>query len=137
MCCTVGAGSFLDNSDKSSLSHQKKNANRNSRASSQQTKEKTTSTVESNNKVIPVPPIITNPTELDNLSNPTNPDVAAVKASTPTPTNTNYNNNNNNNNNNINTTEPDHDESSTSPISLPPQTSPVVSYHLYFLFIFY
>ncbi|KAL9548611.1 hypothetical protein MBANPS3_005606 [Mucor bainieri] len=129
LCCTVGAGSFLDNSDKSSsLSQQKKHANRNSRASSQQTKEKTSSSpVESsNNKVIPVPPIITNPTELDNLSNhptlPADPTAAAaVKTSTPTPTTpTNYNNINN-----TNTTDPDLDESSTSPISLPPQTSPV------------
>ncbi|EPB84854.1 hypothetical protein HMPREF1544_08356 [Mucor circinelloides 1006PhL] len=128
LCCTVGAGSFLDNSDKSSsLSQQKKHANRNSRASSQQTKEKTSSSAveSSNNKVIPVPPIITNPTELDNLSNSTHladPAAAAVKTSTPTPTptTTNYNNINN-----TNTTDPDHDESSTSPISLPPQTSPV------------
>ncbi|KAI8643242.1 HAD-like domain-containing protein [Parasitella parasitica] len=116
LCCTVGAGSFLDNSDKSSLSHQKKNSNRHSRASSQQTKEKTT--VESN-KVIPVPPIITNPTELDNLSNPSNLENAAVvKTCTPTSnTKPTYNN--------TNTTDPDYDESSTSPISLPPQTSPV------------
>ncbi|CEP18023.1 hypothetical protein [Parasitella parasitica] len=122
LCCTVGAGSFLDNSDKSSLSHQKKNSNRHSRASSQQTKEKTT--VESN-KVIPVPPIITNPTELDDLSNPSNFDnaaaattIAAAKTCTPTfNTKSTYNN--------TNTTDPDYDESSTSPISLPPQTSPV------------
>lgn len=88
--------------------------------------------------MIPVPPIITNPTELDNLSNPplaADPTAAAaaVKTSTPTPTTpTNYNNINNN----TNTTDPDLDETSTSPISLPPQTSPVVSCHGYYVACF-
>jgi hypothetical protein len=85
--------------------------NRNSRASSQQTKEKPT-------ELKVVPPIITNPAELDNLSS------SADK--TPT-TSTNNNNHNNNNNTNHNAISTESDESSTSPISLPPQTSPVVS----------
>jgi hypothetical protein len=112
LCCTVGAGSFLDNSDKSSLSNRK--VNRNSRASSQQTKEKSTEP-----KV--VPPIITNPTELDSLS-------ADKQTTTPPPTTTTTTTTTHNNiNTNHNAISTESDESSTSPISLPPQTSPVVS----------
>ncbi|KAI9475877.1 MAG: HAD-like domain-containing protein [Benjaminiella poitrasii] len=60
LCCTVGAGSFLDNSDKSSLTKKNSGSNRNS----QQIKEKTTT-----NKTIPSPsPPTAIHTELDNLS---------------------------------------------------------------------
>ncbi|KAG2198447.1 hypothetical protein INT47_004434 [Mucor saturninus] len=83
LCCTVGAGSFLDNSDKSSISNSKKNRN-----SSQKEKQIVipNNNVEETKIVKPItPPIITQvepqPTEVE----------------------------------------------STSPISLPPQTSPVGS----------
>lgn len=58
LCCTVGAGSFLDNSDKSSISNSKKNRN------STQSKEKQIipTNVEDSKIIKPItPPIITKP----------------------------------------------------------------------------
>ncbi|OBZ85131.1 Uncharacterized protein C2F7.02c [Choanephora cucurbitarum] len=120
LCCTVGAGSFLDNSDKSSLNNKKTSHHRSSRASSLQntTKEKT-----------PPLQIVTNPTELDNLSSSStttanhlvNNHHATHSHSTSTTTNTSTVNNNlnNNNNNNIDV------KSAESPTSATSQTSPV------------
>ena len=113
LCCTVGSGSFLDNSDKSSVANSKKNINRNSRAS---LKDKQTTHVDNTKVIQPIvpshttttpPTIITNQTDLDHLS-ATNA-VAVAKSNGANDVEANTNN-----------------VESTSPVSLPPQTSPVV-----------
>lgn len=119
LCCTVGSGSFLDNSDKSSFANSKKTqlqqqTNRNSRASSKEKQPNVDKVIQPNttitNTAIIPPAIITNPADLNHLST------------------TNNNNTNNNNNASENETSADNatgNIESTSPISLPPQTSPV------------
>ncbi|KAI7905729.1 HAD-like domain-containing protein [Cokeromyces recurvatus] len=100
LCCTVGAGSFLDNSDKSSIS-KKNSSSLSNNNNNQQIKEKTDDKVTS-----PVPAIVTDLTELDNLSSSSS-SAANNRVEVDEP--------NNNNNNN----------ESASPLSLQSQTSPV------------